>query len=54
LRPEDLSAQGYVLIWKQGDVSALLCLPEHESALGEAARGLPPFTIDPLDLKTRL
>jgi len=58
LRPEDLTAQGYVLIWKQsdakqGDVSALLCLPEHAAALGEAARSLPNFTIDPLDLKTR-
>jgi hypothetical protein len=54
LRPEDLTAQGYVLIWKQkGDVSALLCLPEHAAALREAARTLPPFTIDPLDLKTR-
>jgi len=53
LRPEDLTAQGYVLIWKQGDVSALLCLPEHAAALGEAARSLPPFTIDPLDLETR-
>lgn len=57
LRPEDLTAQGYVLIWKQagkeGDVSALLCLPEHAAALGEAVRTLPPFTIDPLDLSTR-
>jgi hypothetical protein len=53
LRPEDLTAQGYVLIWKQDDVSALLCLPEHAAALGEAARTLPPLTIDPLDLKTR-
>jgi hypothetical protein len=57
LRPEDLTAQGYVLIWKQAgkqeDVSALLCLPELAAALGEAARSLPPFTIDPLDLKTR-
>jgi hypothetical protein len=53
LRPEDLTAQGYVPIWKQDDVSALLCLPEHAAALGKAARSLPPFTIDPLDLKTR-
>ena len=54
LRPEDLVAQGYVLIWKQeGNVSALLCLPEHAAALDEAVRNLPPTTIDPLDLKTR-
>jgi hypothetical protein len=58
LQPEDLTAQGYVLIWKQdngqkGYVSALLCLPEYAAALREAARTLPPFTIDPLDLKAR-
>ena len=53
LRPEDLTAQGYVLVWKQGDISALLCLPEHGAVLSEAARNLPPVTIDPLDLKTR-
>jgi hypothetical protein len=53
LRPEDLTAQGYVLIWRQDDVSALVCLPEYAAALGEAVRTLPPFTIDPLDLKTR-
>lgn len=51
LRPEDLIAQGYVLIWKQDDVSALLCLPEHAALLKEAAANLPPTTIDPLDLK---
>jgi hypothetical protein len=52
LRPEDLTAQGYVLIWRQDDVSALLCLPMHAAALNEAGRSLPPVTIDPLDLKT--
>jgi hypothetical protein len=53
LRPQDLVAQGYVLIWQQDNVSALLCLPEHASALKDAARNLPPVTVDPLDLKTR-
>jgi hypothetical protein len=53
LRPEDLMARGYVLIWKQDDISALLCLPEHAAALREAVRNLPPFTVDPLDLKAR-
>jgi hypothetical protein len=53
LRPEDLIARGYVLIWKQDDVSALLCRSEHAPALLEAMRNLPPSTIDPLDLKTR-
>lgn len=53
LRTEDLTAQGYVLIWNQENVSALLCLPEHAAALKAAARNLPRTTIDPLDLKTR-
>jgi hypothetical protein len=53
LRPADLAAQGYVLIWKQDDVSALFCLPEHAAALGETVRRLPPVTIDPLDLSSR-
>jgi hypothetical protein len=53
LRPEDLIRHGYVLIWKQDDVSALLCLPQYAPVLSEAARSLPPFTVDPLDLKAR-
>lgn len=53
LRPEDLTARGYVLIWKQDNVSALLCLPEHAAALQQAVRNLPDTTVDPLDLKTR-
>ena len=53
LRPEDLTAQGYVLIWRQDDVSALLSLPEHAAALAGAARTLPPFTVDPLDVRSR-
>ena len=53
LRPEDLVAQGYVLIWQQDHLSALLCLPEHAALLEETVRNLPPYTIDPLNLKTR-
>jgi len=53
LRTEDLTAQGYVVIWKQEGVSALLCLPEHATALRDAAAHLPPFTIDPLDVRAR-
>jgi hypothetical protein len=53
LRTDDLTAKGYVLIWQQDHLSALLCLPEHAAELREAARNLPPVTIDPLDLKTR-
>jgi hypothetical protein len=53
LRPEDLTAQGYVLIWRQDNVSALLSAPEHAPLLLQAAAGLPPATIDPLDLRAR-
>ena len=51
LRPEELEAAGYALIWKEDSVSALLCLPEHAPLLQMAARALPPFTVDPLDLR---
>jgi hypothetical protein len=57
LQAEDLTGQGYSLIWKLDTISALLCLPEHAAALGEAAQffrtNVPPMTIDPLDLSTR-
>ena len=53
LQPEDLMAQGYVLIWKPANVSALLCLPEHAAVLQQTVRNLPNFTIDPLNLRTR-
>ena len=53
LRPETLVAAGYVLIWKQDNLSALLCLPEQAPLLQEAVRSLPPTTIDPLDLRAR-
>ncbi|HUD45671.1 MAG TPA: hypothetical protein VMR33_02520 [Candidatus Baltobacteraceae bacterium] len=53
LRPEDLIARGYVLIWKQDDLSALLALPEHAQLLLQTATNLPPTTIDPLDLRVR-
>ncbi|HEX4123013.1 MAG TPA: hypothetical protein VH619_20540 [Verrucomicrobiae bacterium] len=53
LRPENLIAKGYVLIWKQDDISALLALPESSRPLLETARNLPPTTIDPLDLHIR-
>jgi hypothetical protein len=51
LRPEDLAPLGYVVIWKDEGVSALLCLPEHAAALRDAVAHLPPFTIDPLRLR---
>jgi len=53
LRPEDLAAQGYALIWRQDNVSALLSRPEHAPLLRQAAAALPPATIDPLDVRAR-
>lgn len=53
LRPEDLTARGYVLVWKQDNISALLCLPEHAAVLQKAAANLPPNTIDPLVIGSR-
>lgn len=54
LRPEDLMSQGYALVWQQDHLSALLCRPEYAPVLLDAASNLPPSTIDPLNLKTRL
>ncbi|HEY2328980.1 MAG TPA: hypothetical protein VGI63_04115 [Verrucomicrobiae bacterium] len=51
LRPEDLVARGYVLVWQTGGLSALLCLPQHAEKLRQAAAGLPPTTVNPLDAK---
>ena len=48
LRPEDLLAKGYVLIWQQPGISALLALEKHAAALRETAANLPPTTPDPL------
>jgi hypothetical protein len=53
LRAEEVEAAGYALIWKTGDLSALLCLPEHAAMLQKAARNLPPYTENPLDLSSR-
>jgi hypothetical protein len=41
------------LITNVDNVSALLCLPEHAALLQKAARALPPFTVDPLNLSVR-
>jgi hypothetical protein len=53
LRPKDLTAKGYVLIWKQENISALLASPGHAQALKQTAKTLPQTTIDPLDLSSR-
>ena len=51
LRPADMIARGYVLIWQTGEDSALLALPQHAEKLRRAAAELPPTTINPLDAK---
>lgn len=51
LRPPDLIARGYVLIWETPGDSALLCLPSHAAQLKATAAALPPTTINPLDPK---
>jgi hypothetical protein len=51
LRPADLAADGYVLIWETPGHSALLCLPQHAAELKQVAASLPPTTINPLDPK---
>ena len=53
LRAGELQAAGYVLIWKQDDLSALLCLPEHAPLLQKTAGALPSVTVDPLDVRAR-
>lgn len=53
LRPEDLAGQGFELVWRQDELSALMCRKEFVAALRDAARNLPPYTIDPLDLNER-
>jgi hypothetical protein len=48
LRPEDLLDKGYVQIWLQPGVSALLASERHAASLRETVKNLPPTTIDPL------
>jgi hypothetical protein len=51
LRPRDLTALGYVLIWEMPGHSALLCLPSQAAKLTQTAATLPPTTVNPLDAK---
>ncbi len=51
LRPPDLIARGYVLIWETPGASALLCLPAQAERLKQTAAALPPTTVNPLDAK---
>jgi hypothetical protein len=49
LRPPDLTARGYVLIWETKDCSALLAVPQAAEKLQQVVADLPPTTINPLD-----
>jgi hypothetical protein len=49
LRPQDLVARGYALIWVTGTNSALMALEKHAANLREVAARLPDTTINPLD-----
>jgi hypothetical protein len=49
LRPDDLLERGYVLVWQTGQSSALFARQAVAAPLLQAARELPPATIDPLD-----
>ena len=49
LRPGDLIAAGYVLIWQNPGQSALLALPKHAEKLKQVAASLPPTTVNPFD-----
>jgi hypothetical protein len=49
LRPQDLTDRGYVLVWEQQGVSALMALEKHAAVLKSVVQNLPPYTINPLD-----
>ena len=51
LRPQDLSAYGYVKIWETPGLSALMALQKHAPQLLATAKALPPTTINPLDAR---
>jgi hypothetical protein len=47
--PEDLARRGYMLVWEQPEVSALMALEKHAATLRATVQNLPPYTINPLD-----
>jgi hypothetical protein len=49
LKPEELIEKGFVTVWRQEGVSALLALKKHEAVLQKMVEELPPTTIEPLD-----
>ncbi len=51
LQPKDLQAYGFVPVWWQPGVSALLARPENVQALRAVTQNLPTTSIEPLDLK---
>lgn len=49
LQPEDLRPYGFEMIWQKEKTSALLARSEKMEPLRNAARDLPPTSVDPLD-----
>lgn len=49
LKPEDLADKGFVTVWRETGVSALLASTKHAAFLQEQVAELPPTTIQPLD-----
>jgi hypothetical protein len=49
LKPEDLVEKGFVTVWREEGVSALLASKKHAVVLQKAAAEIPPTTIEPLD-----
>lgn len=49
LKPEDLHERGYVTVWREEGVSALLVARKHADRVRRIVADLPPTTVDPLD-----
>jgi hypothetical protein len=49
LTPADLQTRGYELVWLQPEISALMVLSRHATAVRKVVEDLPATTINPLD-----
>jgi hypothetical protein len=49
LKPQDLAEKGFVTVWLEEGVSALLASKKHAALLQKVVAELPPTTIEPLD-----
>ena len=49
LKPEDLTSRGYVTVWQQEGISALVVMNKYAAQLQSIVADLPPFTIETLD-----